>query len=341
MNLDIVNWKGFQVRELFDVEYGINMELNTCILAEDDIDSANFIGRTEGNNGVVARVRLVEGMIPQPAGIITCAGGGIVLSTFLQMEPFYSGRDLYLLKARGTISVKAKLFFITVLKANKYRYNYGRQANKTLPFLKVKLPAAPDGNPDWAWMEAFMSRYYHGPLQTKNQSSGQSLVIDTWQEFRVGSLFDSITKAKSYSRDALDVCEVFDDSAIPYVTRTDENNAVDSFVVNSGFSGLERGNAMVIGDTTSTISYQPDDFIAGDHIVVMRVGWLNVWTGLFLVSLLRKERFRYSYGRAFIMPLISDTVVKLPVMPDGRPDWAWMEQYMKSLPYSDLIDKTK
>lgn len=35
----------------------------------------------------------VKGKKPQRAGIITCAGGGSVLSTFLQVEPFYSGRD--------------------------------------------------------------------------------------------------------------------------------------------------------------------------------------------------------------------------------------------------------
>lgn len=155
-------------------------------------------------------------------------------------------------------------------------------------------------------------------------------MLDTsgWRGFRIGNLFDSIAKAESYSKDALDVCDVFNNSAIPHVTRTDENNAVDAFVVNSGFSGLERGNAIVIGDTTSTISYQPDDFIAGDHIVVMRAGWLNVLTGLFLVSLLQKERFRYSYGRAFIMPLIAGTVVKLPVTSDGKVDWAWIEKFM-------------
>lgn len=155
-------------------------------------------------------------------------------------------------------------------------------------------------------------------------------MLDTsgWQGFRIGNLFDSITKAESYSKDALDSCDVFNDFAISYVTRTNENNAVDAFVVNNGFSGLERGNAIVIGDTTSTISYQPDDFIAGSNIVVMRARWLNVLTGLFLVSLLQKERFRYSYGRAFIMPLIADTVVKFSATSDGQSDWTWMEKFM-------------
>lgn len=229
-----------------------------------------------------------------------------------------------------------------MLKANKYRYNYGRQANKTLPYIEVVLPVASDGRPDWAWMDNFMAKYYQGPLKSNVQSPGLALPTDAWAEFRIGTLFDSITKAEAYSNDDLEFGNVLTDHVIPHVTRTDENNAVDSFVVNASFSGLERGNAIVIGDTTATISYQPEDFIAGDHIVVMRARWLNTYTGLFLVSILQKERFRYSYGRAFIKSSIADTRVMLPATIDAKgqkvPDWGWMEQYMKSLAYGDLLE---
>lgn len=123
--LGVETWKSFRVNEIFEVKYGINMELNPCIEAEQgDTDAVNFVARTESNNGVSARVKPVDGKEPQPAGLITCTGGGSVLSTFLQEEPFYSGRDLYLLIPLYPMSKLAKLFCITVLKANKYRYSY-------------------------------------------------------------------------------------------------------------------------------------------------------------------------------------------------------------------------
>lgn len=150
-------WRPFKLSELFEVKYGINMELNSCIEAESgDKDSINFVARTETNNGVTARVKPVDGKEPQPAGLITCAGGGSVLSTFLQEEPFYSGRDLYLLIPLQPMSKLSKLFCITVIKANKYRYSYGRQANVTLPSLELMLPATPEGNPDFQFMEQYM-----------------------------------------------------------------------------------------------------------------------------------------------------------------------------------------
>lgn len=148
-------WKEFEIRDIFDIKYGINMELNDCIISDDD-KAINFVSRTEDNNGVSARVELVEGKVPQESGLITCAGGGSVLSTFLQEKPFYSGRDLYLLKAKDNISRLAKLFIITIIKKNKYKYNYGRQANITLPYLKLKLPATKEGKPDYTFMENYI-----------------------------------------------------------------------------------------------------------------------------------------------------------------------------------------
>lgn len=160
---DVTKWKPFKVKDIFEVKYGINMELNACIIADDDDEDAiNFVARTEENNGISAKVKLVEGKTPQPAGTITCAGGGSVLSTFLQPEPFYSGRDLYLLIPKAEMSDYTKLFCITVLKANKYRYSYGRQANITLPHLELMLPVDEDGNPDYLFMESYMKALPYG-----------------------------------------------------------------------------------------------------------------------------------------------------------------------------------
>lgn len=163
LTLGVENWKPFKVNELFEVRYGINMELNTCIEAEDDdFNGINFVARTESNNGVSARVKPIEGKDPQPAGLITCAGGGSVLSTFLQEAPFYSGRDLYLLIPLKPMSKPVKLFCITVIKANKYRYSYGRQANITLPYLELMLPATIEGQPDFDFMENYMRSLPYG-----------------------------------------------------------------------------------------------------------------------------------------------------------------------------------
>lgn len=338
--LDTSRWRLFQVQDLFDISYGINMELNACTLADDEIDSVNFVGRAEDNNGVTAKVKRVDGKEPQPAGIITCAGGGSVLSTFLQTEPFYSGRDLYLLQSKEEISISAKLFFITVLKANKYRYNYGRQANKTLPYIEVSLPVASDGKPDWAWMEAFMSQYYQGPLQSQNQSSGKPLSVDTWAEFRVGSLFDVKKGKRLTSEDQTEGDNL-------YIGAIDSNNGVAAHI---GQLPIHDGNTISLSYNGSIgeAFYQPDPFWATDDVNVLYLkpeyGFrMNTFVGLFFCTILRQEKYRYAYGRKWTLDSMRDTVIKLPATTDTKgntiPDWAWMEQYMRSLPYSDLLEQ--
>jgi hypothetical protein len=135
-----------KVSDLFEVVYGSNLELNAL---EIDPDGVNFVSRTANNNGVSAKVKKVVGEEPIEAGVLTVAGGGSVAETFLQPEPFYSGRDLFYLRPKVPMTVEQKLFFCMCIRANKFRFNYGRQANKTLPGLLVpditEVPAWADG----------------------------------------------------------------------------------------------------------------------------------------------------------------------------------------------------
>ena len=38
------------------------------------------------------------------------------------------------------------------------------------------------------------------------------------------------------------------------------------------------------------------------------------------------------------MDRIKETIIHLPVDADGNPDWQFMENYIKTLPYGDRID---
>lgn len=128
---------------LFSVTYGVNLELNKMTVNENGIP---FVGRSDRNNGVTARVTFIPGVTPNPAGTLSVAGGGSVLATFLQVEPYYSGRDLFYLTALSPMTDDQKLYYCACIRSNRYRYSYGRQANKTL---KELLIPALDDMPDW------------------------------------------------------------------------------------------------------------------------------------------------------------------------------------------------
>lgn len=132
-----------ELEEIFEVKYGVNLELNKLEQVEEGI---NFVSRTAKNNGVSAIVRKLPHIKPIEAGMLTVAGGGSVLETFLQSKPFYSGRDLYYLIPKVKLSDTEKLYYCACIRANKYRYSYGRQANRTL---KNLLVPSIDEMPTW------------------------------------------------------------------------------------------------------------------------------------------------------------------------------------------------
>ena len=104
----------------------------------------SFISRTAQANGVVGLVDRVDGVAPFPAGYITVALGGSVLSSFVQKGPFYTAFHIMVLEPRREMSLQEKLFYCMCIQNNAYRYSYGRQANKTLRNIDI-----PDTVPKW------------------------------------------------------------------------------------------------------------------------------------------------------------------------------------------------
>jgi hypothetical protein len=123
-----------KISDLFDVIYGSNLELNSLTKTPDGI---NFVSRTAKNNGVSAKVKRIKNVAPIEGPVLSVAGGGSVLETFLQLEPFYSGRDLYVLRPKSTMTPDELLFYCCCVRANMFRYSYGRQANRTLKDLDI------------------------------------------------------------------------------------------------------------------------------------------------------------------------------------------------------------
>lgn len=163
-----------------------------------------------------------------------------------------------------------------------------------------------------------------------------NLNVESWKEFRLGDLFSEMYKAEAHVKGELECYDVPSDNTIRFISRTEMNNGCDCYVLNNDLSGIEEGNAIAIGDTTATCFYQGEDFVCGDHMVICRVDWINLHTALFIISILKQEKYKYSYGRAFKMELISNTMLKLPATTDNTPDWGYMEQYIKSLNHKPL-----
>ena len=122
----MMNKKTTRIDELFDVRYGVNLELNALNRCDASNKNAiNFVSRAAGNNGSTAIVERIANVEPIPAGTLSVAAGGSVLETYFQPQPYYSGRDLYFLTPKVHMTESQKLFYCICIRANKYRYNFG------------------------------------------------------------------------------------------------------------------------------------------------------------------------------------------------------------------------
>lgn len=84
-------------------------------------------------------------------------------------------------------------------------------------------------------------------------------------------------------------------------------------------------------------NYIDCNFIASTDIIAGYNASLNPYVGLFLVTLIDLERPKYSYGRKWKRHL-ANTQILLPTSEEtGKPDWAFMENYMRSLPCLQIV----
>ena len=97
-----------KIKDLFIPYQGNGLELINLDISEHS--NINFISRTAQNNGVVAQVEKVEGLMPFDAGLITVALGGSVLSSFVQTKPFYTAYHIMVLRPKKEMSLSEKLF---------------------------------------------------------------------------------------------------------------------------------------------------------------------------------------------------------------------------------------
>lgn len=326
--------KLFKISDLFIIKYGVNLELCNCEECDkNDVDAVNFVSRTSMNNGVSGYVKRIDGIEPQSSGLITLAGGGSVLSTFLQTKPFYSGRDLYTLESITNISNECKLYIITLIKANRYRYAYGRQANKTFPNLEIELPIDDSNRIDWQFMEDYIKSLHYKPLTTKNNIIDvPNLNISDWKSFKLSDYFNPIRGIRLVESDR-------ENGNIPLVTAGEFDNGVKQKISNAT---ITRKNCITI-DMFGNSFYQNNIFSFDDNIIALEDKLpLSKYTKLFLVSILRIDKYRYQYGRQYRLKNFNNQMIKLPATLNAHtneyePDWEYMENYIKTLPYGDRI----
>lgn len=321
-------YKLIPLKELFTAVYGVNLELvNIEECEKKDSDSIRFVSRTGLNNGVSAYVKRMDEVAPNPAHTISVAVSGSVLSSFYQDTEYYSGRDLYYLLPKRIMSKEEMIFYALCIKANKYKYNYGRAANKTLKDILLPSEILND-------FKKIILDKISVPSDKRILEKHFDLNTKNWKYFELKSIF-RFEKCKCSSASTL----LEEGEDIYYIgAKKDVNGVMKKVKLVENM--VAKGNCIVfIGDGQGSVgytTYHPTDFIGSTTLSCGYNNLLNQYNALFMVTVLDLERFKYSFGRKYGKAQLLKTKIKLPAQ-NGKPDFKFMEDYIKSLPYSKSL----
>lgn len=365
MNLDINDWKEFTFGRLIcSITKAKALNKDDLQIATNEKSGIKYITRTGENNGCefLAELSSIDRNFIQEGNAITI--GDTTATCFYQAEEFITGDHMVVIRADWLDEIIA-LYIVTILNKEQYKYSYGRaflmdRIKNTL--IKLPIMLNEDGTiyidtskkysddgyvPDWEWMRKYIKSLHHKPLTTNNKSTcNYKLDVEKWKGFYVSKIF--ICNSTSFS-----IKDDLEEGKIPFVSRSASDNGCDGYV-NIESNKLTKGNCLTIGAEGVYSFYQPQDFATGNKVYQLRNEHLNKYIALFLCTVLNIEDYRYSYGRARILSKLKNEIIKLPILfnSDGSPfvdetytysengyvpDWSFMENYIKSLPYGDRL----
>lgn len=254
--IDTSGWKEFRIGDLFE-----------ACLSKDDIQPKDFVegkiplvSSGKENNGIIAFVEDKKARLWE-ANTLTIDMFGKV---FYQENPYFAvshGRVNILLPKISMTKGCLQFMGCAIEKVTLQKYAFNEMCTGT-KVLKdnIKLPATPDGAPDWAYMESYMAN-----LETKVAKSltllqaakdAEKKKVDTreWGEFRVGELFDIKHPA---ARSEKKYCE----GEINYVSSGAFNNGVANKLMPLPNELLDRGGCITVSPLDGSSFYQEEDFL--------------------------------------------------------------------------------
>lgn len=325
MKINIENWKEFKIGDLFKIERGKISNLSD--IEEGKMPIVTAYGENQG-------VAFFGNVTPKYSNCITASFNGSKTGYFSYHEyDFNANADCGILLSKFSMNKYIGLFLCVILNKMAVKYQYGRKL--TIDRLKDETVILPykNNNIDFIYIENFIKSIKSEQIITKNRNlKNNFLDINNWQEYRIEDIF-KLEKCKCGNAG-----ELIDGNDLFYIGAKKSDNGVmksveyDKKLVSSG-------NCIVfICDGQGSVgysNYMEKDFIGSTTLTAGYNNNLNKYNALFIVSILDKERYKYSYGRKY-GPHLKHAIIKLPTKNDN-PDWDYMENYIKSLPYGDRI----
>ena len=326
--IDVSGWGEFKVGDYFTQERGKEKAPK-----QNKDGDCSLIQETNSNNGFD---RLVQPTVIFKGNAITISIN-YASNVFYQKDDFCASVNIAIIR-NDNLNLYNGYFIASVLSSAHRKFDYQNKISKELIDDEIiKLPATPDGQPDWDYMESYMKAVMEESeksLENLKKADDTKHLIDVsgWGEFKIGDLFD-IHPTKAYK---LTNAQLLDDGNYPVIANSAYNNGIGGY---STKEPTENGNMVTFSDTVdaNTIFYQKEPFVGYPHVQgLYPIKYEDKWNELtyqFFVSVFRGTALvkGFDYGNKFRRDIAVELMVKLPITSTGDPNWQYMEDYMRSI----------
>lgn len=269
-------------------------------------------------------------VFPSETIYVSSDGQGSHSYAYVSSFDFVPNSNVVVLIPNKEMDLLQKHYYARCVTANRYKFSYGRKP-KGKKLEKVLLPNI-DEIPEW------VSNYQYVSLKiAQGQGAGlNSVQTEQWKWFSYSDLFVPQRGAINNIPDLNNTKK-----GLPVVSATTRNNGV------IGYSEKAEGeqfppNSITIANTgqgsVGFPTFQEKSFLATNNVTVLIPNFeCNKYIGLFLCTLIKRDRYKYSWGRVLNETRLKDASIRLPIGKDGNPDWQFMENYIKSSLYSSNL----
>lgn len=342
MVIDTSNWKEFKISKLFDVKNSKSIS-DKRDLEFDDNNPYDFIGRTPINNGIQGKI-VKQDFEPNNENTFSVTQIGEKICLFRDNK-WYSCQNIFILTPLYPNLIDIR-FYICCVITKTLKIVFGEDAytsyptKDTLSDMLIKLPATPDGEPDWDYMESYMKKIMQESEQSienlnRVEDKKDSIDISSWMPFKVSDIFVTEKHGTNLQvpTGAMMSKKNLEDGNIPRVTVSNYNNGITGYYSDSNNKNYRTYENFISVSFLGTVFYQPKKTSLDMKVHCLKpLNYeLNVYSAMFIVSIIRNAILKFAYSDQLSSATLTELEFSLPTTFNGEPDWQYMENYMKKI----------
>ena len=174
----------------------------------------------------------------------------------------------------------------------------------------------------------------HNDINLKSKfirkSSPKTLNTEKWKEYVIEDIF-TIDRGKISNLNDLQP------GTCPIVSAYGENQGI-SYFADEEKKYYNCLTASLNGSKTGYVAFHGYWFNANSDCGIIKPKFtINQYSGIFIATVMKQFSFKYIYGRKLTMQRLKKETIKLPVDSKGNIDTHAMEEYIKTIKYSEFI----